>query len=197
MAYLIVGLGNPGEQYARTRHNAGRILVQGLADRLEAGEWREDKKLNALTNRAEIAGEKVVLLLPETMMNNSGKSLTGLVKTKKAAEKLVVVYDDLDLPLGTLKLSWDRGSGGHRGLESIVKTVKTTAFLRFRVGIAPVTPSGKIKKPSGEAAVLKHILGEFKPAELKVVEKLGPKIASALETMIAESREKAMTLYNN
>lgn len=193
MAYLIVGLGNPGEKYEDTRHNAGRMLVQALAGDVE---WQHDKKLNALRATGEIGGKKVIYLLPETMMNNSGKSLATLVKTKKAAADLIVIHDELDLPLGSLKLSWDRGTGGHRGLDSIVRQIKTREFLRIRVGIAPVTAGGKTKKPSGEAAVLKHILGEFKPAERKVVMGWQKKIASALETMISESREKAMTLYN-
>jgi PTH1 family peptidyl-tRNA hydrolase len=167
--------------------------VQALAGEAE---WTLDKKLNALKATGEIGGKKVTYLLPETMMNNSGKSLATLVKTKKAAEQVIVIHDELDLPLGTLKLSWNRGTGGHRGLDSIVKQIKTKEFMRVRVGIAPATASGKTKKPSGEAAVLKHILGEFKPAELKTVMGWEKKIASALETIISESREKAMTLYN-
>ena len=83
-------------------------------------------------------------------MNNSGKSLFPLIKSKKTAEQLVVVYDDLDLPLGTLKVSFNRGSGGHRGLDSIIKALKTREFTRIRIGTSSATPSGKIKKPIGE-----------------------------------------------
>src|SRR3989344_5118935 len=101
MSYIIVGLGNPGVEYEKTRHNAGRMVLQ----RLGAGGWRLDKKLNALVADIKIDKEKVTLVLPETMMNNSGKAVAPLVKTKKAAEQLVVVYDDLDLPLGTMKVS--------------------------------------------------------------------------------------------
>ena len=178
-SYIIFGLGNPGEKYANTRHNAGRIVASEIAKRLA-----DNKKVKFVTPDAKI------------MMNTSGKSLAGLVKTKKDASKLIVIHDDLDLPIGKLKISWNRGTGGHRGLESILRQIKTTEFIRFRLGIAPVTPSGKTKKPSGEEKVLKHILGEFKPPELKILKNLSKKASEAMEVIVGESLEKAMTLFN-
>lgn len=174
---LVVGLGNPGSEYENTRHNTGRILVQILEKKLE--------------------GNKIKFITPDTFMNNSGKAVVPLVKTKKDLENLVVVYDDVDLPLGKMKISFNRSSGGHNGLNSIIKALKSQEFLRIRIGIAPATPSGKVKKPKGEKAVLNFLLGEFKKPELDTLKKLSKKIAEAVETISAEGKEKAMSLYNN
>ncbi len=173
---LVVGLGNPGAEYENTRHNTGRILV-GLVEKK-----MEDKKIKFLT--------------PDTFMNNSGKAVVPLVKTKKDLENLVVVYDDVDLPLGKIKISYNRSSGGHNGVGSIIKSVKSQEFVRIRIGISPATPSGKIKKPSGEKEVLKFLLGEFKKPELEKIKKLSKEIVEILEVIFSEGRDKAMTLFN-
>ena len=173
---LVVGLGNPGEEYKNTRHNAGRIIVEHLEKK-----W---------------VGPKVKFLTPDTFMNNSGRAVAPLVKTKKDLSELVVIYDDIDLPLGRIKISYNRSSGGHNGLHSVIRSVKSQEFLRIRVGICPATPTGKLRKPSGEKEVLKFLLGEFKKPELETINKLSKKIGEALEIIYAESKEKAMSLYN-
>jgi peptidyl-tRNA hydrolase, PTH1 family len=173
---LVVGLGNPGEEYENTRHNAGRILVELIEKKLE------DNKIKFIT--------------PDTFMNNSGKAVAPLIKSKKDLANLVVIYDDLDLPLGKIKISFNRSAGGHNGLKSIIKMLKSEEFVRIRIGTAPTTPSGKIKKPVGEKAVLNFLLGEFKKSELETIKKLSKKVAEAVETIFAESKEKAMSLYN-
>ena len=173
---IIVGLGNPGDEYKNTRHNAGRIMVNLI-----------EKKLEDL---------KVKFLLPDTFMNHSGKAVAPLIKNKKDLKDLVVIYDDIDLPLGKIKISFNRSSGGHNGLHSVIKALKSEEFLRIRVGIAPATPSGKVKKPKGEKAVINFILGEFKKSELETLKKLSKTVALAVETIFTESKEKAMSLYN-
>src|SRR3989344_1686430 len=110
--YIVVGLGNPGEQYARTRHNTGRMVADIVAEKVEG----------------------VKVFVPDTFMNHSGKAVSKVIKSKKAAEKLIVIYDDLDLALGTMKISYNRSSGGHKGVESIIKALKTEAFIRIRIG---------------------------------------------------------------
>ena len=129
-------------------------------------------------------------------MNNSGRAVAPLVKSKKDLENLVVIYDDIDLPLGKIKISFNRSSGGHNGLQSVIRSLKSEEFVRIRVGISPATPSGKIRKPAGEKDVLKFLLGEFKKSELETVKKLSKKVAEAVETIFEEGREKAMSLYN-
>ncbi len=192
---LIVGLGNPGEEYKETRHNTGRMLVEWFGKSLNA-EWKLDKKINATTAKVKVGKTPVTLVLPETFMNNSGKSLKPFVTSAKSAEKLLVIYDDLDLPFGTNKISFNKSSGGHKGLESIIKSIKTEKFSRVRVGISPTTPSGKIKKPKGEDAVTKVILGKFKDEELKELKNLSKKVSEALEVFVSEGLEKTMTGFN-
>ena len=129
-------------------------------------------------------------------MNHSGKFLVKFIKTQKAAQKLIVVYDDLDLALGTFKISYNKSSGGHRGVESVIKSLKTEEFIRVRIGIAPTTPTGKIKKPKGEKAVLDFILSEFKPKETEILKKVFKKVSEAIVCIAEDGRERAMNVYN-
>ena len=174
---LVVGLGNPGSEYENTRHNTGRILVRLIEEKVDAK-------------------YKIKFLTPENFMNNSGKAVAPLVKSKKDLADLVVIYDDIDLPLGKIKISFNRSSGGHNGLGSIIKSLKSEEFLRIRVGISPATPKGVVKKPKGEKAVLNFLLGEFKKSELETIKKLAKKVAEAVETIYSEGTGKAMSLYN-
>jgi PTH1 family peptidyl-tRNA hydrolase len=125
MTWVVTGLGNPGQEYENTRHNAGRMAVMYFAKHADAPAWKEDKKSQSLTTGTTIKTTLLALQLPNTYMNKSGLAVSKLVKGVKAAEKLIVVYDDLDLPIGKIKLSFDRGSGGHKGIESIMTTLKT------------------------------------------------------------------------
>lgn len=193
---LIVGLGNPGEEYKNTRHNAGRIILENIAKANDFSEWKDDMKLKSLRSKGEIDGEKFDLLLPETFMNNSGVAVCKIIDDKKKLKNLVVVYDDIDLPLGSLKISFNRSSGGHNGLESIIKKVKSQEFVRVRIGISPSTGSGKTKKPKGEDAVLKFLLGKFKEDELKELKKISKKVAEIIKTLSSDGKDKAMSVYN-
>lgn len=197
MTWIIAGLGNPGEEYTQTRHNAGRMALQYACDEKNLGEWKLDKKSNALIARGMIGKSASVLVLPETFMNKSGSAAVKYVKSVKAAEKLIVVYDDLDLPLGKMKMSFDRGSGGHKGIESIARALKTKKFWRIRVGVSPATASGKLRKPSGEKDVLDFILGKFKTSELPVLKSLFKRIANTLETVTTDGAMKAMNEFNS
>ena len=172
---LVVGLGNPGDEYENSRHNTGRIMASLVKAKLDG---------------------KIKFLLPDTFMNNSGRAVVPLIKSKKDLKDLIVIYDDLDLPLGKMKISFNRSAGGHRGLDSIIKSLKSEEFLRIRIGIAPQTPGGKLKKPKGEKEVIKFILGKFKKPELDELKKLSKKVAEAIEMIFGESKEKAMSLYN-
>jgi PTH1 family peptidyl-tRNA hydrolase len=196
MAWVIVGLGNPGEEYEATRHNAGRMAVEFYAKHADAPQWKADKRSQSLTTGAHVGTTLLALVLPDTFMNKSGAAVAKLVKSIKAAERLVVVYDDLDLPLGKIKLSFDRGSGGHNGVESIIKAVKTKKFIRIRIGVTPTTPGGTAKKPIGEKQVMDFLLSRFKEAELQELKKVNKKIANAIDTIVAHGREIAMNAFN-
>ncbi|MDO8521638.1 MAG: aminoacyl-tRNA hydrolase [bacterium] len=196
MKWIIVGLGNPGGEYGTTRHNTGRIVLEEFRQAHDLPDWEMKKPYKALVSAGEAAGAQVSLLEPETMMNNSGKSLLSLVKSKKQAEQLVVIHDDLDLPLGKWKFSFNRGSGGHKGIESIARTLKTKAFVRIRVGISPVSLFGKMKKPHGEDAVVKSILGKFTDSEMKELKKVSKEISQGLETLLKDGLDVAMGEFN-
>lgn len=191
MQYLIVGLGNPGEEYAATRHNTGRMVVEAFRKKNDFPEWKKDGVLKALVSKGTFGKDKVTLLAPDNFMNVSGKSVVPLVKNAKDAERTIVVYDDLDLPLGAMKISFNRSSGGHKGLESIIKALKTRAFVRLRIGVCPATPSGKLRKPKGEDVILDFIVGPFKKPEQEILKKVIKKATGALALILEEGREKA------
>jgi PTH1 family peptidyl-tRNA hydrolase len=195
MAYIIAGLGNPGEEYANTRHNTGRMILD-FVQKEYGGDFSFNKKLNAQVSEAKIGKEKVTLVAPETFMNLSGKSIAPLVKSIKAAEKLVVIYDDFSLPLGKIRISYNRSSGGHNGLESIIKAVKTEAFVRIRIGTAPENVKGNAKLIIGEDKVEKFILGKFKEDELKELKKVGKTVVEAVSVLIKDGRDRAMGGFN-
>lgn len=197
MSFVVAGLGNPGDEYVLSRHNAGRIVLEQVSRGHMWDEWEFKVKLNALVTNGKIGKENITLLLPETMMNRSGKALAPLVSSVKKAHKLIIVYDDIDLPFGYFKITFNRSSGGHRGLESVIKQIRTKEFIRIRIGVSPVTPSGKLKKPNGEDAVLKFLLDNFKPKELEILKKkIAKKVGEAIELIITKNYEHAMTKFN-
>ncbi|MFA6404470.1 MAG: aminoacyl-tRNA hydrolase [Candidatus Paceibacterota bacterium] len=196
MSYTIVGLGNPGAEYENTRHNTGRIVLNVIADEFSKKDFESDKKINALIVEGKIGKEKVVFVVPDTFMNNSGKAVGVLIKSKKAAERLVVIYDDFNLPLGRIKISFNRSSGGHNGIESIIKAIKTESFIRIRIGTAPENAKGEAKVPHGDEKIEKFILGSFKPDELKTLKKVANKCTEAVEMIVREGRQKAMSVFN-
>ena len=196
MAWIIVGLGNPGYEYENTRHNTGRMAVEYLAKASRLSEWREDAKSKSLVSRGLLGKTLIALILPNAFMNKSGASVSKFVKSPKAAERLAVVYDDLDLPLGTMKISYNRGSGGHKGVESIMSALKTKKFTRVRVGVSPTTASGALRKPVGEKVVVNYILTKFKPHELEILKNVFKKVSRALEVIATEGPERAMNEFN-
>lgn len=209
MTYIIAGLGNPGQEYQNTRHNTGRIVLNNFINSLsksgeDISEFKLDKKTNALISKADIYGKKAVFVMPETFMNNSGKALRLMFKVKagkknepkKTANDLIVIYDDFNLPLGKIRISYNRSSGGHNGLESIIKSIGTEAFIRIRIGVSPEKSDGLAKVPHGEQNIEKFILGQFKEVEMAELKKVSKKVGEAIEIIIKEGREKAMSVCN-
>ncbi|HUY05212.1 MAG TPA: aminoacyl-tRNA hydrolase [Candidatus Paceibacterota bacterium] len=196
MAIVLVGLGNPGKEYEKTRHNAGRSAVELIAKNEGVGEFVFNKTSNALVAKGEVGGENATLVLPETMMNLSGKAVAAYVKSVKAAKSLLVIHDDLDLPLGTVKMVFGRGSGGHKGVESIMRAVKTKDFARIRIGISAAGKKNQAKKVHGEEKVIKMVIGKWKPTEEVVFKKVLKKVAEAARFFAAEGIEAA-TMFAN
>ncbi len=192
---LVAGLGNPGEEYENSRHNTGFIMLDFILGK--KADWKESGKAKALYYREGSGKKEVEYLKPVSFMNNSGGPVLHAKENHKIKlSDIAVIYDDIDLPIGSMKISFNKSSGGHRGLESVIKKLKSKEFMRIRIGISPATPSGKLRKPKGEQAVLKFLLGKYKESELKELKKLSKKVAGALEAFVAEGKEKAMNLYN-
>lgn len=190
--HYIVGLGNPGEEYENTRHNTGRIVVTDIASHFNFPDFEKDKYMNADVSVGEIDKKEVTLILPNTFMNKSGNSVKGIKET----ENIIVVYDDVDLPLTRFRIAFNRGSGGHNGIESITKSLKTKEFVRIRVGITPTSPLGKLKKPKGEKKVLDFLMGNFKKPEVIALKKTSKSLRAVLSSIITDGRVKAMNEFN-
>jgi len=193
---LIVGLGNPGVEYEKTRHNTGFIVLNNMLG--SKTEWKQSSGTKALFCKETVGGKTVIFLKPTTFMNNSGVAVSYAQNEKQKInlKDIIVIYDDIDLPIGGYKISFNRSSGGHNGLESVIKKLKSKEFVRVRIGISPTTPSGKIRKPKGEESILKFLLGNFKESELKELKKVSKKITEIIEMISTEGKDKAMTLYN-
>lgn len=169
---MIAGLGNPGAEFEETRHNIGRNSVRAIAKAHNCEDFHEERKYFGLVSRGAIAGEKVVLLLPNTFMNKSGKAIAAFAPTLK---NLIVVHDDSDLLLGAAKISFGKNSAGHKGVESVMRAVKSKDFWRIRIGIQ--------RKKRVDA--MKLVLQKFTPAEKLIVKKIQKKITDILEKPLA------------
>lgn len=192
--YYIVGLGNPGDKYQNTRHNVGWMVLDYIIDTVGLPCAFDSSKYAGRLSEGVLEGEEVVLLYPNTFMNKSGSAVKKLVP-KGQEKQLVVVYDDVDLPVGEIKISQGKGSGGHNGISSIVSSLGSKDFIRVRVGIAGKSLFGHTKRPKGER-LAKHVLGDFKRREGKELSSVLPKAAMAVQLIIAEGVEKAMNEMN-
>ncbi len=191
---LIVGLGNPGAEYHFTRHNLGFLAVDEFAKQHEFPNFKMEPD-GVLTAKKEIFGLAVVLAKPQMFMNNSGKALVKLfsrlkIKKAKSYPNLWVVNDDLDIPQGKIKIAKNRGAAGHKGVQSIIDTLKTKNFIRFRIGIAPL--AANLKKIPADKLVLK----KFTLAEQTEFDKVIDLTAAALDLALASGLEKSMTEFN-
>lgn len=196
MTFIIVGLGNPGKEYEKTRHNAGRSAVALVAKQEGFDDFVFNKKANANVTKGVIGKEQATLVLPETFVNLSGKAVSAFIKSPKAAKNLLVVHDDLDLPLGTIKMVFGRGSGGHKGVESVMRAVKTKDFARIRIGISAAGKKNQAKKVEGEEKVIKHVIGKWKPGEEAVFKKVLKKVAEAIRLYATSGIESATQFAN-
>ncbi len=185
--FLIVGLGNPGAAYARTRHNAGFLLVHRLAGKWQAV-WTLEKKFNARVARADRSGQRVLLCEPQTFMNSSGEAVAPMVAFFQIPlERLLVVVDDADLPLGEIRLRAGGSSGGHHGLESIEQRLGTREFARLRIGIG---------RRADEREIRDYVLGRFSSTESAFADKVLTVASDQAECWLSAGIQKAMNLFN-
>lgn len=160
MSLLIVGLGNPGNEYINTRHNAGFLAIDALAKQLDAT-WKLDKKMHAEICETSSADKKIILAKPQTFMNLSGSSVASLMaKFKVSPADVWIVSDDVALPLGTLRVRTGGSAGGHNGLKSMIESLGTDAFVRFRIGV---------NEPPAEVPLEAYVLQKFSKDELKTL----------------------------
>jgi len=184
---LVVGLGNPGREYAATRHNIGFMVIDRLA--INLGIKIEKKMLKALVGQGQVNGEKVILAKPQTFMNLSGEAVGMLLSWfKLAASDLLVIYDDLDLPPGKLRLRAGGGSGGHKGVQSIIQVIGTEYFTRVRIGIG--------RPPGPDFETVGYVLSRFGNDEAQVMEEALDLAQEAVVCAVRDGIERAMNLYN-
>lgn len=191
---VIAALGNPGDKYEHTRHNAGRLLMREVLRHWRFPDMVASAKYGGEISEGTVGAEEVRVLFPGTYMNESGRSIVKAVESGQA-DKLIVIYDEIDIPLGEFKLTFGRGSGGHNGLKSVIDAVGTPNFLRLRVGIAHRTFFGNVVRPTGDR-LADYVLGQLSSREEKKLLSLADEVARALKIAITEGKEKAMTMFN-
>lgn len=188
--FLILGLGNPGKQYELTRHNAGFLALDKLRETIgDFSAWQKSAKFNALMSEGKLGRERLLLAKPQTFMNNSGETaamLAGFYKIRP--EKILIIHDDLDLPLGKIKLQKNRGAAGHKGVQSIMAKLDARESVRLRLGIKPLA---KTKKQSADL-----VLAKFSKSEQKFLKEMIEKAAHAAALAMSEGLDKAMNVFN-
>jgi len=189
---LIVGLGNPGEKYQKTRHNIGFRAVDEFQRNNNFPEFIFSKKFQAEISKGFSDSGKMIITKPQTFMNLSGRAAKALIRNYKLESKnLIIVHDDIDLPLGKIRVVKDRGAGGHKGVESIIRELGTKNFIRFRIGIKP-----NVKLQFKIQNVESFVLKKFTKDEEKIVEEIIKKTAKAIEFYLKEELEKTMNEFN-
>lgn len=185
--YAFVGLGNPGTEYQGTRHNIGRVTLLTAQKTFGLPPFTANPKLSALVAEGKIGKERIVFVLPETFVNKSGNAAAPALRYYKVKPKnLILLHDDVDLLLGKTKLSFGRNSGGHKGVESVMRAIKTKGSWRMRIGVQ------KKRRVPGEDLVLQKFSGD----ELATVKKIIKKNLHALEEILTAGPERAMNAYN-
>lgn len=178
---IIVGLGNPGKEFENTRHNVGFLCVDKYAKDYDFPGFQENKKSNSLVSEKE----NIILVKPQTYMNESGKAVMEIIKNKEVKD-IIVVHDDIDLPIGKIKIVRERGSAGHKGVESIINNIGNEGLVRIRVGI------GQDKNIEAKSVVLK----KFSLDEQNIVNEVINKTSKALDLFLKEGLDRAMNEYN-
>ncbi len=183
---IIAGLGNPGSEYEKTKHNVGFMFVDALAEKLGVTDWKD--KFDAKIGETRIGVEKVLLVKPQTYMNESGQAIGPLMNFYKLdAEDLIVVHDDMDIPAGTIRIRKKGSAGGHNGIKSVLAHVGDEHFARVRIGIGRPLPGW---------TVVNHVLAPFVPEDVTKIEEAIQYLLPAVECIVTDDVDKAMNQYN-
>jgi PTH1 family peptidyl-tRNA hydrolase len=192
--FYIVGLGNPGAKYEKTRHNAGWWVLDACVAAWELPEAILRKRVEGRVTDGLVLKEEVTLLYPETFMNSSGSAVAKLVP-KDALSSLILIYDDVDVPVGKIKISFGNGAGGHNGVASVIERLGTKDFVRVRIGVSPQNEVGTVVRPGGEDLAA-YVLAKVPAAEMKQYTEVLSLAIEAIEMIMAEGKERAMNKYN-
>jgi len=186
---IIVGLGNPGEQYKNMRHNVGFMAIDAFAGKNNFPEFKLEKRSDSLISEKPFdsaqGDENIVLVKPQTFMNESGKAVKEILKNNPATN-LIIIHDDVDLPVGKIKIVTERGSAGHKGVESVIQNIGNEGLIRFRIGV------GSKKQTEAKKIVLKN----FSKEEQKIIDETIQKAVGALDTFVKKGLDKTMNEYN-
>lgn len=192
---LIVGLGNPGSQYATTRHNVGFMIVDLLAETFPISVVQSDNIVHLF--QATIHDQRVLLLKPQTYMNRSGIAVQEVLRRyQEFPENLVVIYDDLDLNIGRLRIRKQGGHGGHKGIKSIIEYLENREFVRIRIGIGRPDPAKMPEEQSVQEYIVEYVLQPFQPKEQPVIADVLKRSVEAITLIITEQVDTAMNRYN-
>ncbi|MEN9920230.1 MAG: hypothetical protein RL538_123 [Candidatus Parcubacteria bacterium] len=194
--FYIVGLGNHGEKYQNTRHNVGWSVCDYVREKGGLPTLAPDNSMSGRVTEGSISGVAVRMLYPDTFMNNSGSAVAKFVP-KAELENLIVIHDDIDLPLGEIKLGKGRGDGGNNGIKSVIEKLGTKDFIRIRIGIAPRSFwSGEVKRPKGGGPLERFVLKPFTRSEEAKLEEVKERAYGALQETLLRGLESAMNKYN-
>ncbi len=194
--FYIVGLGNHGEKYQNTRHNVGWMVCDFVREKAQFSSLAPDSQMSGRVAEATVNGTALLMLYPDTYMNNSGSAVVKFVP-RAEIQNLIVIHDDIDLPCGEIKLNKGRGDGGNNGIKSIIEKLGTKDFIRIRVGIAPRSFwTGEVKRPKGGRALETFVLKPFTRSEASKLEAVKERAYSALEEIVKNGLESAMNKFN-
>lgn len=187
MTTIIIGLGNPGKKFEETRHNVGFLVLDNFAEKNNFPEFLLQKKYEALVSENIIGEKKIILVKPQTFMNESGKAVREILKNNKSQlNSLIVVHDDIDLPVGKIKIVKERGPAGHKGVENIINNIGNKGLARIRIGIAP----------QNEIKAKQIVLKKFNKKEKETINNVNNKTVEALDFLLQNGLEKTMNKYN-
>ena len=183
---ILVGLGNPGEEYSNTRHNVGFMAIDALAKQFNVTNWKS--KFEAQIADIRFGEEQIILVKPQTYMNLSGNAVGQIMRWYKVdADSVIAIYDDMDIPIGTAKLKQRGSSGGHRGVESLLVNIGKEEFARVRIGIG---------RPPAGWTVVDHVLAKFSKEERASIDEIIKKLIPAIECIVKQGIDKAMNRYS-